>query len=377
MPSSRSYYRFRLFSLILGAIIGASFASVQSLSQTADPEGNARKRITGYFDAWRRGDFEAITDYVHPDSRKVYLFRIKRPGAITGYKIDKIVFNAAKTVCEVSASVVQPSPMVPANVGEIPYMPITNQWVIGSDGEWYLLVPFNGDGLEKQFLSSGAMNPPATPAAGDTKPAAPAAAIFQPDPANPVSLHRGEKGVFRFSYRNAGTAPMKIRSAYADCECALVPSEFPLLAPGESGTLEFVFNTFGLPLGPLQKSVRVALSDQSTLAVIDLNVNNLPNFRVAPESVDFGTLKKGSLAEKTVQIVNESGRKIKVIATSKSERRLTILTDKAELGPGDTLNLTLRCNSSVPGEFMDILILRIDLDAEPLLNIPVRGKIIS
>ena len=150
-----------------------------------------------------------------------------------------------------------------------------------------------------------------------------------------------------------------------------------MVNPGGSGVLEVTVDTFGLPYGETQKLISVKFSDTDKPETLAVRFTNKPNFVVTPPLVDFGTIKKGSPVEKKVRVVNESGRKVKFLAALPSEPRLTISYDKAEIGPGEALIITIRCDPSETGEFIDSPMLRTDLAAEPLLNISIRGRIIS
>jgi hypothetical protein len=372
MLSKGRYQGFRLACIVAAAIIAISGHPVQSRSQGKDVESVVRERVTSYFEAWRRGDYEAASNYVHPDSRKIYVFRVPKVAPLTSYKIEKILFNSGKTVCEVTALVHRPHPLLPESS---PPFVLENQWQLEPDGQWYLLLPLGT--LEKQFGAPVAAE--FAKLAAESVGGAPAAtpSRFQPDPANPAQLHRGEKGIFKYSYSNTGKTPIKILSAYADCGCASVQGQFPLLAPAESATLEIVFDSFALPLGEIRKAVQVSFSDLNVPMAIEIKINNLPNFTFYPQSVAFGDLKLGSAAERTVLVVNESGRTVKFSAVSKTDPQVAVQLDKYQAGPGETVKVTVRVNPKAKGEILDILTLRVDLEAEPLITIPVGGRVIS
>jgi hypothetical protein len=364
-------------SFLAAAIITFLCFPVQSRSQAKDAETAVRERALAYFNAWQKGDFEAASSFIHPDKRKQYIFKIPKSSSFSGYRIDKLTCNPNKTICEIAATIQRSNPMAPDNSE----MLLENQWQLLPDGEWYLFLPddYNPSWMQKFFAKTAEM-PAETQDSGalsEIDSALPLPSRFQADPANPVKLHRGEKGVFKYSYRNDGTAPIRIRAVYADCSCVSAREDFPWLSQGESATLEVVVATFGQPLGSIKQLVRVAFSDLNTTLAIEVRVENLPNFTLTPEMVDFGDLKSGRAAEMTVFLANESGRPVKIVASSKTEAQLSVGMDKTEMAPGEKVRITLRMNSRAKGDISDILILRTDLQVEPLIDIPVRGRVVS
>ena len=196
-----------------------------------------------------------------------------------------------------------------------------------------------------------------------------------PDSANPPSVLSGRKAVFRFLYPNAGTNPIQIVSVHADCHCTGAKKDYPEIAPGEVGILEVTLDTFGLPLGRLHKEITVQFSHLPDPLVVNLAVDNLPNFNLTPAAADFGTVRPGSAAQKEIRIVNNSGQPVRILSNFNSDPKLSFTLDRNKLGSGETLVINLSYNSDAGGEFLDNLLLKTDLEAEPLITIPVRGRI--
>jgi hypothetical protein len=366
-------------AVFVALIIGILAPGVQSASQSPDLESVLRRRISAYWEAMQRNDYEAASNYVHPDSRKLFIFRTPK-GPIVRWRIEKLTFNDDKTSCSAISMVARPLPIM--DVKEVPDFPIDNQWVLNPDGEWYLKIPWKeGENPLLQLYKGAEVSNAPLVMKGDapvakTRLGGEEPGRLQPDPENPTNVHRGEKVVFRYHYRNSGEIPIKIFSAHGDCHCTSAQPENPIVPPGGSGVLEITVDTFGLPYGETQKLVSVKFSDAEKPENLTVRFNNKPNFVFTPPSVDFGTVKKGIPIEKKVQLVNESGQKVKFLAAIVAEPRLTLSYDKAEIGPGETLVVTIRCDPSETGEFIDSPMLRTDLAAEPLVNISIRGRII-
>jgi hypothetical protein len=196
-----------------------------------------------------------------------------------------------------------------------------------------------------------------------------------PDSGNPPSVFSGRKSVFRFLYPNSGTSPIRIVSVHADCHCTGAKKDYPEIAPGEVGTLEVTLDTFGLPLGPIHKNISVQFSHLPDPVVVSLAVDNLPNFSLSPAAADFGTVRPGSAAQKEIRIVNQSGRPVRILSNFNADPKLSFTLDRNQVASGETLVINIRYNSDAGGEFIDNLLLKTDLEAEPLITIPVRGRI--
>jgi hypothetical protein len=370
--------------IVLAALIISIWSvPVQCSSQSPDLEAKVRQRISVYWDALQKRDFEAAAACVSSESRPEFLQLVNK-GSLAYWKVKSLKFNEDGTICD--ALILAGRPFGFMGLKDILDWEVPNQWVMAGDGEWYLKVPIqknvnpmleafrNQEASGSKFVSLE--HPPDSPKT-DAKPSAP---LVTPrnlisDPGNPIVIHRGETGVFRFHYSNTGTMPIRIVEAKVDCSCASIASNHSEISPGGNGTLEVVVDTYGLPLGLVQKKIAVQFNDQPDPVVIDLRLDNSPNFEILPAAVDFGRIAVGKSVEKTVQIVNRSGRNIKILSVNKSEPQVTITVDKQTLAPGETLVVTMRCDPVTVGDMSDSPMIRTDLQAEPLINIPIRGRI--
>jgi hypothetical protein len=168
---------------------------------------------------------------------------------------------------------------------------------------------------------------------------------------------------------------MRIVSAHSDCHCTGLSKSFPEIAPGGGGVLEVTLDTFGLPLGRLDKDFVVEFSDSPVPVTVRIAVENLPNFNITPAVVDFGRLASGRPEDRTVKIVNSSGRPVKFVPPPTSDPKLAVALDRVRLEPGETLTVTLRYAPARPGEFMDNLLFQTDLAAEPIFTVRVFGHV--
>jgi hypothetical protein len=68
---------------------------------------------------------------------------------------------------------------------------------------------------------------------------------------------------------------------------------------------------------------------------------------------------------------------VRILSNFNADPKLSFTLDRNQLAEGETLVINMRYNSDVGGEFLDNLLLKTDLEAEPLITIPVRGRIES
>jgi hypothetical protein len=364
----------------IAAIICILAVSVQGMSQAQTLEERLRLRMSGYWDAMQKADFEKATEYIHPDSRKTFA-RVPR-SRVGNWKIKSLGCNDDRSVCDTVTVVTKPLPGVGAELD----WELQNQWVL-QNGEYYFKIAWEEDAnpLFAAFKDRQAAVQ-ALPAFEEAapRPRADPEAIARlseatqriaPAPDNPTTVHFGEKATFRFSYSNGGKQPIRILSAHSDCHCTSPQKEFSEVLPGRTATLEVVLDTFGLPLGTLDKEVYVQFDDLDKPLVVPIHISSLPNFSIIPPSLDFGLLEGGKESERSVRLLNQSGKAIHIISQSRSDPALEVSCDKSTVAPNEELLIRLRYKPLKKGEFFDNLMIQTDLSAEPLLNVSIRGVV--
>lgn len=376
----------RVLWLLMPVIIGIWLCPVQSIAQTNEVESQLRERISGFWQAMQDADYDKAIDFIHPDSRKTFS-RISR-NRVLGWSIQKLEFDEDQTTCTANIIVRR---QVAALAGTEIDWPLNNQWVL-SDGQWYFKIswqenenPFFAIFKEQQKASSKVSEivkpasepvlkqPPAQK--GDPKELLKASQRITPDPTNPTSVQYGEKARFRFFFLNRGTEPISVIAADADCHCTSVKQDDSQIPPGQAGIIEMVLDTFGLPLGRLDKSVSIQFSDLDQPVTLKLQIDALPNFKISPTTMDFGNVKKGEAAECVVKLSNVSNKTVKIVSKLNSDPNLSFTIDKSAINPGTEATISAQYASDITGEFLDSLMLETDLPAESIINIPVKGVV--
>jgi hypothetical protein len=370
----------RRFIVSMAAIMVIWGAAVHSSARSEDAEASVRRRIAAYWDAMVKGDFAEAARYVHPESRAMFQHKVSK-SRYEKWSIRKLDFNSDQTVCDATIMVNKPVAIFDSKVVA---WPLQNQWVL-TDGEWYFKLPWRENENPTLEMLRGQQASSVQAAELDkgnpARPARPPGVLphfrrFTPDRSNPAHVNYGEKVVFRYRFSNETDHPVRIVSAHGDCHCTGVAKDHPEVPPGEQGVVEITLDTFGLPLGPVEKEVSVTFSDLPEPRVIRLSTTNIPNFKLTPPgSVDFGEIPPGKPAEKTVHIANQSRQPVRILSTLKSDPKLTVSLAESVVEPGKEIVVTLRYDSQSPGEFLDSVMLRTDLESEPLVTLSVRGWI--
>jgi hypothetical protein len=364
------------------AVLG--FSPVQAaIDQTAEDEARLRERITSYWQAMEKGDYLAASAFVLPEVRNEFVARVPK-SRINEWTITELDFDEEGTECLATITVRRTFAMF---LGKVVDVPLRNKWIF-SEGEWYLDISrAEGEGslvdLFKNQEASAQRTEPLkkakvlTPEEAEAarRRASASAGRLQPDQENPSRVQFGQKATFKYHYENRTDSPIRILSVHSDCHCTAIQREHPEVAPGETATFQVVLDTFGLPPGNIVKNLTVMFSDLDRPLVAQIAIENLPNFEVTPERLDFGELELGQISILEVRIQNRSQKKVQLQPALHSDKSLGVKYSKKVMNPGEEIVVKLRYKSLSPGEFRDSVMLRTDLQIEPVINIWIRGRV--
>lgn len=142
----------------------------------------------------------------------------------------------------------------------------------------------------------------------------------------------------RFTFRNAGTAPVTIKSLRASCGCTTPHLEKKTYAPGETGEVVARF-VFGDRKGPQRKTIEVRTDEESAEPVVlDLRVLIHDPLTIEPALVYW---KRGDAAEtKTVQLTAEPGQPVRIQRVIASNPRLPAKLETIKAGEQYTVSVT-------------------------------------
>ena len=352
-------------------------ANHEEAKEAGKEEEALRARMAQYWEAMQSKRYEQAEACVYPDQRKLFAYQIKKPNVLK-WKIDKLDFNEGWTECDTVTLATIPVAMFSMEID----FPIENKWVLHG-GEWYFKIPWNAGenpalGLfQKVDWTKRALEQKA--AAGDPEKAkvvrTQSIREFRPDSSNPVSVRFGEKATFRFSYKNNSPQPIRIVSAHADCHCTDVQQDHARVEPGGTGEIAVAFDSFGMPLGVSRKDVVIQFDDLADSLVLNFKLEVRPNFRLSPESVDFGVLKPGATSYGKVQLSNLSDQTVRILSKLNSDPKVEVVLSQDVIEPGGHIVVSVNYMGSPQGPIRDSVTLQTDLVAQPILNITVRGQV--
>jgi len=83
------------------------------------------------------------------------------------------------------------------------------------------------------------------------------------------TLTEGEVVSYTFGFKNTGSGSLVIKSASASCGCTVPKYDKEPISPGDSGSLEVVFNTLG-KLGQQHKTVGIRTNGSPNFVLLNI-----------------------------------------------------------------------------------------------------------
>lgn len=164
---------------------------------------------------------------------------------------------------------------------------------------------------------------------------------------------------------NAGDAPLTIENVTTSCSCTTTRLGKASLEPGESTTLEVLYNTYKFP-GKFEKYVTLVPSSGSgskTVITLRGTVDPLPMavLKVDPRKVTAGDMKVGVPVRLNLTVVNtgDADLVIRQIAAKKAGETPYDAGREGPLrmAPGETRNLPIHVTARSEGDFLDCVLI--------------------
>jgi hypothetical protein len=142
----------------------------------------------------------------------------------------------------------------------------------------------------------------------------------------------------RYTFRNAGTTPITIKSLRSSCGCTTAKLDRKTYAPGESGEVVMKF-TFGDRRELHRKTVTVTTDEKTTEPmVLNLLVDIHDPLTIAPALVFWRTGE--AAAAKSVTIDAEPAQHVRIKSVSSTSPRFTATLQTAQPGEHYTVAIT-------------------------------------
>jgi Protein of unknown function (DUF1573)/HYDIN/CFA65/VesB-like, Ig-like domain len=146
-----------------------------------------------------------------------------------------------------------------------------------------------------------------------------------------------------FKLKNVGKGELLIRGVKTSCGCTAAAPSKSDLAPGETTDITVGFDTH-FQKGHQTRTITAFTNDPAMPQAV-MTMQGIVRQQVAatPDQVDFGNLKKGSVATQEVKIQDLTKKKgFSVGPITHSNQNITVVQEKGKDGkPGDVLKITL------------------------------------
>lgn len=141
-----------------------------------------------------------------------------------------------------------------------------------------------------------------------------------------------------FKFRNAGKAPVTIRTVRTSCGCTTAQLAKKTYVPGEEGEIVAKF-TFGGRTGAQRKTIRVYTDEEpSQESVLDMRVFVDQALEISPKLVFWRTGEPGE--PKVIQVTADPARPIRIRSVSTSNPQ--IVASLSTVKPGERYTISVR-----------------------------------
>lgn len=182
-----------------------------------------------------------------------------------------------------------------------------------------------------------------------------------------------------FAFKNVGDAELEITGVRPGCGCTRAQARSTKLAPGESSTIEAVFNSTGFN-GTISKGITVNTNDPANGAVhLSIRGEVVPLAILRPTLQNFGTLKVNNTYLHTFKVVPTDP---KTFAITKVEAQGTHVTNpafkKVETPAGTNWEVSFTVTAgATPGRVMEKIVLTTNAGETMKLSATVYGNVVE
>lgn len=193
------------------------------------------------------------------------------------------------------------------------------------------------------------------------------------------TLGQGKSVDLIYRFRNTGDQELTIGNIHTSCGCTNATALKRSLKPGESSEIRAKFNS-GSFRGKITKTITVETNDPGNRAVQLMVVGYVkPSVEVFPQSINFGTLKKGRTFQQTVVLKPEDPGKFTIRSVDARAPFITVgqpVRSKSVPGAWE-LHVKVDPASVKPGRIYEMIQIRTDLNVQPLVVVRVIGSVVE
>jgi hypothetical protein len=196
----------------------------------------------------------------------------------------------------------------------------------------------------------------------------------------------------RFVFKNTGTAPVKLTSVKTSCGCTTSDWTRTEVSPGDSGTVEAIFNPDNRP-GPFDKGIVVTTSGTPSSIILRIRGDVVPkpkgpdyhfpfqegNIRFKTNHITFGSVLHDQVDSAFTILYNLSDKPIKVLPKqTQIPSYIRVVAQSRTIPPHDTLRLDFQFNPALKkdwGFFFEYFFLATDDPEKPMKRVNLSADI--
>lgn len=182
-----------------------------------------------------------------------------------------------------------------------------------------------------------------------------------------------------YTFKNVGDSDLEITSVKSGCGCTKAEAKKTKLAPGESSTIEALFNSAGYN-GLISKSVAIGTNDptRGTLSLL-LKAEIVALAKFKPERLNFGSIKVNNSRTHLLLVYPADPKTFKITKVDPIGTRVAVPSFKKVTAPtGDYWELFVVVKAgNVPGRMMESLSIVTGPGEKDKVSAMVYGNIIE
>lgn len=182
-----------------------------------------------------------------------------------------------------------------------------------------------------------------------------------------------------FSYKNVGDSELEILNVRSGCGCTKAEAKSTRLAPGESSTLEAVFNSTGFS-GRISKSISLTTNDpERQLVILSIQGQVVPVAEIKPSILNFGSVKVGQTIMQKLTLVPTDPKTFAVVKVESQGKRVSVPEfKKVETPQGVVWELSVRVTGGeAPGRVLERVSILTNADKNIKLSASVYGNVVE
>lgn len=189
------------------------------------------------------------------------------------------------------------------------------------------------------------------------------------------TVWQGEDMTHKITVTNGGNAPLQITGVKTSCGCTAAKKPKDVLSPGESDTLEIVYNA-KKKVGPANQTVTITSNDPLKPSIGIRVIGDVKQlYKFNPQGgLAFGRLVKDTVESRTLEIENTYTDKMHLKLKGDQEKAGPFKLEFKEVEPGTKYALTV---TTVPpltlGTAQADLVLETGVERMPEISIPIRA----